>query len=99
MRKSILNNWTMHTDQAGCCELPKDVADAFSEAIEGFVSMQFKPVLYVASKEQNGMYYSIICKTTELSDSQRQDLKTVYIFKSVSGASTVVRIEDVLCDR
>ncbi len=99
MRKNLLNNWTMQTKQATRCELPADVADAFHSAVDGFVSMQFEPVLYVGSKAQNGMYYCLICKTTETADPQRQDYKTVYIYQSASGASTVTRIEDVLSDR
>lgn len=99
MRNGLLSKWTMHTDQAACCELPKDVADAFHNAVVDFSSMKFEPVLFVGSKSQNGMYYCLICKTTETVEPRRQDFKIVYIYQSTSGASTVTRIEDVLFDR
>jgi len=99
MRKNLINNWAIQTGRMPRCELPKEVEDAFQSAVGGFVSMQFEPVLFVGSKAQNGMYYCIICKTTESAVPQRQDCKIVYIYQSASGVSTVTRIDDILLER
>ncbi|WP_223251657.1 hypothetical protein [Bacillus sp. LLTC93] len=78
------------------CNLPQPVATAFSKAFEGFVGVQYVPVLYVASQLVSGNNYCIICKTTATTNPPIQGCKVVIIYADLEGNAHITNIHDVI---
>lgn len=94
MSSTILGGWNYQDMPA--CNLPQQVATAFSKAFEGFVGVEYVPVLYVASQLVSGNNYCIICKTTTIVNPPIPGCKVVYIYADLEGNSHITRIEDVI---
>lgn len=90
----FVGGWNYQEMQA--CNLPQPVATAFSKAFEGFVGVDYVPVLYVASQVVAGTNYCIICKTTSVTNPPTKGCKVVYIYSDLQGNSHITKINDVI---
>ncbi len=78
------------------CDLPERAATAFSKAIGGLVGVNYIPVLYVGHQIVSGTNYCIICKTTTVTNPPMPGCKAVYIYESLDGTCSIIKIEDVI---
>jgi hypothetical protein len=92
----MVGGWVFHTDAMKPCDLPQEVATAFSKATHGMVGVKYVPVLYVASQLVSGMNYCIVCKTTAVTNPPISNCKTLYIYADLSGNATITKIESIV---
>ena len=78
------------------CDLPQEVATAFSEAFSRLMGTDFIPVLYVGSQVVNGMNYCIVCKTKMVVPNGADGCKVVILYAPIGQKAVVTDIYDVI---
>ncbi|WP_302738141.1 hypothetical protein [uncultured Desulfovibrio sp.] len=59
------------------CNLPEPVASAFDRLFGHLVGTHYKPVLYCATQQVNGVNHLIICEITKVTNPPVKSLQTV----------------------
>lgn len=81
-------------DAAEPAELPENVQNAFSLAMENYAGMSFTPVAYLASQVVAGANYAVLCVGKPVVPDAVASLKVVVIYNGLDGNAEVLRVND-----
>jgi len=83
---SLLGGWSLFT-----CEIDQQVQQAFKEAMQGLVGVQYTPVS-VSQQMVAGMNYRFFCNTKLVSPIPLNGAAIVSIYKPISGKAAITSI-------
>lgn len=68
---SLSGGWQITEDALNCpvCNLPEDLASAFSKVTKDLVGAKYDPLMYVSTQVVSGINHMILCRET-LSDAE-----------------------------
>lgn len=88
-----LGGWISNTENPA--EIPQEVLDAFSKAVEGLTGCVYEPVALLASQVVAGMNYCLLCRLTVVYPDAQPTYALVYVYQSIEGACELARVEDI----
>lgn len=91
-----VGNWVLEEFTPG--ELPKEVADGFSQVISTIVGVRYTPLLYAATQVVAGKNHMIICESVPVVLNPVRSLVVVYLHQMLpveGGAFRLVSIQPI----
>jgi hypothetical protein len=77
LRRCIMKSGGFKLQNFETCNLPEPVASAFDRLFGHLVGTHYKPVLYCATQQVNGVNHLIICEITKVTNPPVKSLQTV----------------------
>lgn len=93
----LAGGWSITEEALNCkaCDLPQDVATAFSQVTANLQGAGYEPLLYAATQVVNGINHLILCRET-LSDAERTvKLSTMILNIPAVGEPQIVCINSL----
>ena len=76
-------------------DIPQEVLDAFSKAVEGLTGCVYEPIALLASQVVAGMNYCLLCRLTVVYPDAQPTYALVYVYQNIEGACELARVEDI----
>lgn len=89
-----LGGWISNTENPA--EIPQEVLDAFSKAVEGLTGCVYEPVALLASQVVSGMNYCLLCRLTVVYPDAQPTYALVYVYQNIEGVCELARVEDII---
>ncbi len=89
---SISGGWSITTDalKYPACNLPEQVASAFSEVTTGLVGAKYEPLMYLATQVVNGTNHMILCRETLSDANHTVKVSTMILNIPTSGDPQII---------
>lgn len=84
--------WECYTE--GEASLPKEVAEAFEKATEGFTGSDLTPVAYVGQQVVAGMNYMILCRSKTTAADPAVSFLMVTVYADLEGNAEILNMKD-----
>ena len=88
-----LGGWISNTGNPA--DIPQEVLDAFSKAVEGLTGCVYEPIALLASQVVAGMNYCLLCRLTVVYPDAQPTYALVYVYQNIEGACELARVEDI----
>lgn len=88
-----LGGWISNTGDPA--DIPQEVLDAFSKAVEGLTGCAYEPIALLASQVVAGMNYCLLCRLTVVYPDAQPTYALVYVYQNIEGACELARVEDI----
>lgn len=88
-----LGGWISNTGDPA--DIPQEVLDAFSKAVEGLTGCAYEPIALLASQVVAGMNYCLLCRLTVVYPDAQPTYALVYVCQNIEGACELARVEDI----
>lgn len=88
-----LGGWISNTGDPA--DIPQEVLDAFSKAVEGLTGCVYEPIALLASQVVAGMNYCLLCRLTVVYPDAQPTYALVYVYQNIEGACELARVEDI----
>lgn len=88
-----LGSWSVNTGDPA--DIPQEVLDAFSKAVEGLTGCVYEPIALLASQVVAGMNYCLLCRLTVVYPDAQPTYALVYVYQNIEGACELARVEDI----
>ncbi|GLB31403.1 hypothetical protein LAD12857_33260 [Lacrimispora amygdalina] len=88
-----VGNWVL--EEFTPCELPKEVADGFSQVMSTIVGVSYTPLLYAATQVVAGKNHMIICESTPVVLNPVRSLVAVYLNQTLPAEGGEFRLLSV----
>lgn len=89
-----LGGWISNTENPA--EIPQEVLDAFSKAVEGLTGCVYEPIALLASQVVAGMNYCLLCRLTVVYPDAQPTYALVYVYQNIEGVCELARVEDII---
>ncbi len=88
-----VGGWSVNTGNPA--DIPQEVLDAFSKAVEGLTGCVYEPIALLASQVVAGMNYCLLCRLTVVYPDAQPTYALVYVYQNIEGACELARVEDI----
>ena len=88
-----VGGWSVNTGDPA--DIPQEVLDAFSKAVEGLTGCVYEPIALLASQVVAGMNYCLLCRLTVVYPDAQPTYALVYVYQNIEGACELARVEDI----
>lgn len=88
-----VGSWSVNTGDPA--DIPQEVLDAFSKAVEGLTGCVYEPIALLASQVVAGMNYCLLCRLTVVYPDAQPTYALVYVYQNIEGACELARVEDI----
>ena len=88
-----VSGWSVNTGDPA--DIPQEVLDAFSKAVEGLTGCVYEPIALLASQVVAGMNYCLLCRLTVVYPDAQPTYALVYVYQNIEGACELARVEDI----
>ena len=85
--------WSVNTGDPA--DIPQEVLDAFSKAVEGLTGCVYEPIALLASQVVAGMNYCLLCRLTVVYPDAQPTYALVYVYQNIEGACELARVADI----
>ena len=79
-----VGGWSVNTGDPA--DIPQEVLDAFSKAVEGLTGCVYEPIALLASQVVAGMNYCLLCRLTVVYPDAQPTYALVYVCQNIEGA-------------
>jgi len=92
--RPIAGGWSINTEFT-LAEIPQSAAAAFTAATENLLGMKYTPVAYLGIQVVAGRNYAFLCTSTSVTAKPETGLCVVVVYQSLSGESSILRINEI----
>ena len=89
---ALSGGWQCYAE--GEASLPKEVAEAFEKATEGFTGSELTPVAYVGQQVVAGMNYMILCRCKTTAADPAVSFQMITVYADLEGNSEILSMKD-----
>ena len=90
---ALLGAWNI--DEMRSCNLPQEVASAFTAVTGDLVGADYMPVLYVGSQIVNGMNYCVLAVQTVMTAVPDKRLVKMILNVDIDGTASLVSVSKI----
>ena len=89
---ALSGGWECYAE--GEASLPKEVAEAFEKATEGFTGSDLTPVAYVGQQVVAGMNYMILCRSKTTAADPAVSFLMITVYADLEGNAEILNMKD-----
>ena len=89
---ALAGGWECYAE--GEASLPKEVAEAFEKATEGFTGSDLTPVAYVGQQVVAGMNYMILCRSKTTATDPAVSFLMITVYADLEGNAEILNMKD-----